>query len=210
MINRHLFEIEAFRRDTHEAVGVRFSGLLACTFGIAVAGHAAAGVVISNNFDEWSAQTGSFTTIDFIGLEHGTPLTSQYEVFGVTFTNSKAWSSMGLFPQDGFGMKELDINDPAPQIYFATPITAVAFHKTPATNAFLFYLGDEVISGPLNLGGGFVGLTFESPIDRIVVSGGLGTISIDNIYFGAPIPAPGVLVVAAIAGLLPVRRRRRG
>ena len=73
--------------------------------------------------------------------------------------------------------------------------------------------------GPLILGDGghqgataedrFLGITFQGGISAIEISATLGRIELDHVQYGDIIPAPGVLALLGLSGLLSGRSRRR-
>lgn len=73
--------------------------------------------------------------------------------------------------------------------------------------------------GPLILGDGghqgataedrFLGVTFQGGISAIEISATLGRIELDHVQYGDIIPAPGVLALLGLSGLLSRRSRRR-
>ncbi len=73
--------------------------------------------------------------------------------------------------------------------------------------------------GPLILGDGghqgataedrFLGVTFQGGISAIEISATLGRIELDHVQYGDIIPAPGVLALLGLSGLLSGRSRRR-
>lgn len=73
--------------------------------------------------------------------------------------------------------------------------------------------------GPLVLGDGghqggtaedrFLGVTFQGGISAIEISATLGRIELDHVQYGDIVPAPGVLALLGLSGLLSGRSRRR-
>ena len=73
--------------------------------------------------------------------------------------------------------------------------------------------------GPLFLGDGahqgstaedrFLGVTFQGGISAIEISATLGRIELDHVQYGDIVPAPGVLALLGLSGLLSGRSRRR-
>jgi len=177
----------------------------------AVAHSAAAAIVVTNDPAEWASQTGSFTTLGFTELAHGEFLTDQYADLGVTFTGTAVgWFSESAFPTDDHGIRGW--TSKVVEAQFAAPRTQLAVEFAGAVWVLL-YLGDEFVAHtPVvaqSWNGPFLGIVSTMPFDRVeMLDPGLGVTLIDNIYFGAPIPAPGALVLIALAGLAGPRRRR--
>src|SRR5262245_12470984 len=72
--------------------------ILACTK------NTRADVTSTFSFDEWQGMVDDFATIDFTGYPDGTPISTQYEGFGVTFAGpSFIFMSSGMV-NDGWGL----------------------------------------------------------------------------------------------------------
>src|SRR6056297_2740769 len=166
---------------------------------IGAAGSAPADIAFFRGPDEvaaWEEAAGSWGTMDFTGFEFGQHLTDEYEKeLGVVFTDTTNYvsgPSAGLFPRDKWG---LQIGPFASFAEFTTvePIQSLAFFH-PGFFDVTLWLGDELIVFeensvfPLS----FSGLVSDIPFDRVRISDGADTASIDDILVGAAVPSPAV------------------
>jgi len=154
--------------------------------------------------DEWIDAVGDFTTIDFTGFEDNTPIVDQYADLGVTFPGFDVISgeTFFLFPNDGWGLQGFDeIN-----VELDQPINYIAM-ESPGKFAFELYVNDELIHTTQEFGFGstgpaiFGGLKSDRPFDRLrIIDPNDPAVSLDDLFFGPPIPAPGVLGLFALMG----------
>jgi opacity protein-like surface antigen len=185
-------------------------GLVAfACLGATSASHA--NVVILTSYSAWStAIGGGDATIDFVGQSGF--ITDQYASLGVHFLPG---STIGIAPiggPDGWGITPTFGAGYQSTIDFDTLQYAFGVKPKGQFTAALYLQGSLVYqSGPLiNASFQFRGLISTQPFDRVVFTSipfGPGTI--DNIYIGNPIPAPGVAAaLAMVAGAVGHRRRR--
>jgi len=169
------------------------------------------------DFAEWQSLTGAFSTVDFTGFPAGTFITDQYEALGAVFTDGNDNIHLSASHQlDGAGLD----GNLAIDIAFVSPMTSLALHFPGHAQIDLFSNGSTIYSSPIVSGGGagalgFVGVTSSVSFDsaRIVdPTGGpltpFDNVSIDNLYVGPPIPAPGTIMLLAFASIQHKRRRR--
>ncbi|MBL9118648.1 MAG: hypothetical protein JNL80_01895 [Phycisphaerae bacterium] len=149
----------------------------------------------------WQQAAGPSTTIDFV-QPVTTTITDQYESLGVLFTegNDVAGTMLQTPSGDGWGLYSGAFNSTI-TIQFLQPINALAFHL-PGFFQYQLYSGDTLLVTTF-AGDPFQGFTSTVAFDRVVCFGGT---AMDNLYFGAPVPAPGT---AALTGALLLRPRRR-
>jgi len=179
----------------------------------AIVGAASAEFVFTDDFAQWTPLVPSYTNLDFVGLTPGTFLNDQYLDLGVDFTDGGLIQfSLGIYPQDGFGIYGGCIVD----MLLDTPAYAVATHH-PGYVRYFLDSGDSLIYvSPLDVTSGlnnFRGIVSSIPFGRVMFLGytlappQCDEIAIDNIYF-ASIPAPGGVALFG-AALRPTRRRGR-
>ncbi|HMN96751.1 MAG TPA: hypothetical protein PKC43_05410 [Phycisphaerales bacterium] len=145
-------------------------------------------------------------------------LTDQYAWAGVVFPqgNDVTVNSFGLSPTDGWGLMG-GMGFPPPNtimMQFDAPRHSIAIEH-PGAAQFDLYLGDMLVGQSMNFfgptfGSNFAGIISMAAFDRVEVIQPLSGISfIDNLYFGAPIPAgPGAVLFGAAAWCGGARRRR--
>jgi len=158
--------------------------------------------------EQWFADAGPVTTLDFVGLapQH---MSDQYSHLGATFTGDD-FAYTSFIASDGFGIKGGALWGGSIEFKFDQPRTAVAI-LFPGIAYLKLLLRGEVIysSGAWNVGElSFIGLIGDQPFDEVHIIDPLGDVHVDNIYFGAAVPGPGVLaaLLPALGGLT----RRRG
>jgi len=170
---------------------------------------AQASLVLTTNKDEWLGTAAPVTILDFTDLSQGEFVTDQYADLGVMFFGTAIGHTSSIYPSDGHGI--LGWTHQLIEMEFDAPRTEFAIELGSFTMVMTFYLGGAEV-GVANVSNAtslFWGAVLESTFDRVTLENqGLGVTGIDNIYFGAPIPAPGALVLVAFAGLVPRRRRR--
>jgi hypothetical protein len=166
------------------------------------------------DFAPWQAAAGPFTTIGFTEFPAGTFITTQYAALGVTMIDGDDFVIGCGCPEsiflDGFGLDGfLDLN-----LTFSAPMTSIAVHYPGVVQFQLFNNGQLIFtSGMFGTGPGqvsaFAGLVSSQPFDSaIILDWASGTVTIDNLYFGPPIPAPSAAGAIAVACLIRPRRRR--
>lgn len=166
-----------------------------------------ASIVTTTDPEEWFGTAGPVTALDFTDLALSEFVTDQYTHLGVTFFGTAIGHQASYFQTDGHGI--LGWTHPLIELEFHAARTEFAIEIASFTMEVHLYLGDSAI-GSVNVSsqsGKFRGFTLSEPFDRVHLISQTVT-GIDNLYFGAPIPAPAALVLVAFAGL--VTRRRRG
>jgi len=190
-----------------------FSTAIICTFIAVVAQSAVCDVQVFSDNEKWQNNTDGFTFIGFTEYPQGTILTDQYADLGVTFpeANAAVLESDFLF-EDGHGIfRDTPSGFDNIWVEFDEPVTAIAVDFLGLIQFELFTDDKSIhLSNPYSdNGGGFAGLISEQSFDKARIFDPGGVTAIDNLYFGPPIPAPGVLGGFAIAALCFHRRRRR-
>jgi hypothetical protein len=184
-----------------------------------MAGSAASGAFVEYKQDKagWESAVGSsFTTLDF---NFGQPvvLTDQYQHLGALFPegNEITLFNPGGFLNDGWGLTGGFGTFPTGPIVveFTQPMNWIAVEH-PGLVEIALYDGDQLLytSTISGLGPGasfFMGLATSSSFNKAVIRNPLiGFVYIDDLYFGAPIPAPGCMVGLLGVMLITSRRRR--
>jgi len=176
----------------------------------AIYASAHASIVVTTNKDEWLGTATPVTALDFTDLALLEFVTDQYADLGVMFFGTAiGHTGMSLYPSDGHGI--LGWTHQIIEMEFDAPRTEFAIELGSGSMVLTFYLGGaEVgIANVSRFTSIFWGVFAESGFDRVTLEDqGLGGTAADNIYFGAPIPAPGALVLVTFAGLVSRRRRR--
>ena len=158
-----------------------------------------------------AAVNNNYSTVDFTGFPEGTFITTQYSSLGVTFTDGN--DSIGLtgsFIDDGAGLEGNNII----QVSFSAPISWIAADYPGELKIKLYNQGSLIYTSS-NFGFGGVGffaglvLTNASFDAAVILKASGDDTSIDNLFFGPPIPGPGPLALLGIAALMPNWRRRR-
>jgi hypothetical protein len=162
--------------------------------------------------EQWFIDAGPVTTLDFVGLAPQ-QMTNQYADLGVIFPgNDFAYTS--FICSDGFGLKgglpwggSIELKFDQPRTAFAVLFPGDAFLKLFWQGQLIFTNGGWGSSpwAPL----AFIGLIGDQPFDEVHIIDPLGSVHIDNIYFGASVPGPGVLSVLLPALCWSGRGRRR-
>jgi len=175
-----------------------------------------------DDFDTWEADAGEYTSILFSEPDvysFGLTIVDQYEDEGVIFAGWDALcDSLTCSPYfqqgDGAGLQGGELID----MRFTQPMQTFGAHFALLMDFTLYYEGEIVFSstfGDANDFSVFGGVVSDQPFDRVVLKNPqfqppLVQTLVDNVYFGPPIPAPGVLVVFAIGlGMSGAPRRRR-
>ncbi len=185
----------------------KIGGLTAAVCVVGMAATAQAGVLEFGDKDEWFADVGPVTTIDFTGFENGVFITDQFEELGVLFTDGDdniAFSCPSL-PNDCWG---LDGNEGI-HLAFLTPQRWIAV-DFPGIVQFELYSEGQLIYTSSLFGAGvglFAGLVSTEPFDMARIADPFDdNVAIDDLHFG--VPAPGAIWLFGLAALLPARRRR--
>lgn len=163
---------------------------------------ASAGFTYFTQFTAWQQAAGPMTTIDFVQPVTST-ITDDYSSLGVLFTegNDVAGPMLQTPTGDGWGLYGGSGNTIT--IQFTQPVFALAFHK-PGSFQYNVYAGDTLLVTDSAVAP-FRGITSTIAFDRIVCYDGS---TIDNLYFGPPIPAPGAAALLGVS-ILRSRGRRR-
>ena len=172
----------------------------------------AAIVTEHTDFSEWGALAGDVTAVTFTEYPAFTVITDQYADLGVIFTDGNDFVGMhGTSVIDSHWLSGSDSDSITVQ--FDAPRRAVGAHF-PGVLFFELYNGDQLLyvstQFPDIFSHTFAGLVSAIPFDRVVLASWLlvPTATIDNLYFGPPVPAPGILTVMAAGFLLRNKRRR--
>jgi hypothetical protein len=161
--------------------------------------------------DEWEAAVGGFTTVDFTGYPHGTPVSDQWAHLGVTFEGNVIIHESSLYHNDGFGL----FGSGGAWVHFHSYMDSIAADFAGLL-AFALYDDNELVAEIGLFGGGgtgfFVGLISEIPFNKVYLFRPEpfdNLVFIDDLHFGAlVVPAPGALALFGLA--LAFNRRRRG
>lgn len=170
------------------------------------------------NQAEWeSAVGGQFATLDFV-FPQQVVVTNQYLTLGALFTDGNDITAYipSAFPNDGWGLAGgLSLMGSGKiTVEFTQPMHWIAMDHPGPLYIELFSGGEMIYastwSGFPPASNYFIGIVSDQAFDKArIVNPFSTTVFIDNLYFGAPIPAPGVLgLLPALAALQP--RRRRG
>jgi len=165
--------------------------------------RASASVVYYFEYDEWAAAAGtSVTEIDFTGFVPGQYISGEYSELGMTISPGATVVNYGDLFVDDWGIEGFHNPGDRFTIELDAPRNAFA-NLSPGSEQFVFRRGDEVIYSSPFFGNGFVGFVSDEPFDSIEFTDAALS---DNLWYGAPIPAPGVLALLMMFGL--TRRRR--
>jgi len=191
---------------THTQTRMLFSGFL-----VTLITHVcAADVQEFFDFEQWENAAGEFTFIGFTEYPQGTILTDQYADLGINFTdNNPTVLESDYFFEDGHGIW-FDQPSGFDNIWveFEEPITAIGTDLVGPLQIELFANG-EPLNEPDPFGGEFLGYVSDEPFDSAILLNPGGSTTIDNLYFGPPIPAPGALGLFAFGSIVLKPRRRR-
>ncbi len=172
-----------------------------------ISASAHGGVQEFTDKDEWIDAVGEFTTIDFTGFPEFTIITDQYQDLGVTFTDGNDVTFFTpSFVNDDWGLRgngDIHLSFDRPQGWIGVDF--------PGAIRILLFSGGELIhfssifaADPV---GGFGGLVSSDLFDAAVILDPFDDAPfIDDLHFG--VPAPGGLMLLALAGICPRRRRR--
>ena len=164
------------------------------------------------NKQQWQTAVGDFTQITFQELPPATWVSDQYAHLGITFdltsSNFSQIQTSSAFANDGVGLNSFGPYDvPWPRLLFTNLTYAVACDN-PASfaNFWLYHQGIQIGNATVVSGSPFKGIISTVPCDEVRYMPKL----IDDLYFGPPIPAPGVLALLGLAAcIVRLGRRRR-
>ena len=174
---------------------------------------ACASIIHYNDADRaaWFEDAGLVTTIGFTELDEFQQVTDQYSDLGVLFTSP---NYIGLFDLEDFSIDGWGLfsgNGGGIWMDFDAERSWIGVDHLGSMQFVLFRDGVQVAesqefihSGP----GHFAGIYSSEPFDRVWLTDFDGSVAIDDLHFGMPVPAPGVVSMVACA-LWPHRRRRR-
>jgi len=183
---------------------------LMITLSASFAAPAAGDVEYFFDFDQWAAEAGSVTTIDFVEAPSGT-IGTFYEDLGAVFPEPDDFKVADTEYHDGAGaygglwLDQITIELDGPRTSFAV--------LQPGGMQIDLYRGHEIVFDEVEtFGDDFLGLTSDVWFDRVVVTDPAGFTFVDDVYFGPIVPAPASTVVLALGsvgiGGLGGRRRR--
>ena len=160
-----------------------------------------------SNKSAWQGAAAPFSTITFTEFPAGTVITTQYQDEGLTFTPGAIENEPSIYPNDGFGLG----NGVPITISFDQDRNSIAFDFPGSLIIKLFNDGSLIYtSGIFGVGGPghFGGLISTNSFDQITISHAFSSnSSVDDMYFGAPVPAPASAIL--LLGLAACGRRRR-
>jgi len=193
---------------------IQIQGLFAAFLIASVTNVSAANVQEFLDFDEWQNAAGDFTFIGFTEYPQGTILTDQYADLGVTFPEANATIIENNSFEDGHGIfRDTPSGFDNIWVEFDQPISGIGVDFVGGIQFELFNEGQSIyLSNDFFAFHGaneFTAVISDQPFDKARIFDPGGVTAIDNLYFGPPIPAPGVLGGFAIAALCFHRRRRR-
>lgn len=164
------------------------------------------------NNSVWQQAAGSYTTIDFTGLQQFQLVSTQYSHLGVTFTDgdNASWGPFPtVFPQDDWGLRG-GANEHI-MVELSSPAYVFAAHH-PGNIRFQLFWNNKPIYTSSVLGGDganfFSGLVSSIPFNGVRIWDPYDhLVYVDNIYVN--VPGPGALSVFALAVMFGGSRRRR-
>jgi hypothetical protein len=162
----------------------------------------------------WQSAVGSFTTIGFHDFTQSSVVTEQYAHFGIHFTDGTDVAigpGCETFPKDCWGLKGhiLALPDEI-RLAFDTPQRWIAVDFPGGIQIDLYRQGrqisDLLVFGQFEIGN-FGGVISTEAFDEAVIWDPTdGAVFIDDLHFG--VPAPGVLPLLALGGVIGRARRR--
>lgn len=172
-------------------------------------------VIETYNKAFWQATVENWTTIDFTGWPSFTTITTQYADEGVVFTDGNDYilSGFAAFPNDGKGLNSNEGSATGRiTAQFMSDMYWVAVDH-PTEIRMLLYRYDQLIYTSNEFYDDisrFAGIISTEPFDRIVILRlGDTSVAIDDLFFGAPIPAPGSMALLGLTGLVGRQGRTR-
>lgn len=186
------------------------TGSLAICLSVGMPAHTFATVTEYTNKPAWQSTVGNnYSSIYFTGYPNNTFITTQYSSLGIVFTDGN--DSIQLTPSfitDGAGLTGNNII----HISFSAPMFWIGADFPDALEISLYNQSSLIYTSGKFGGGGvgfFGGLVSTNPFDSVVLlKPAGGDVSIDNLHFGPPIPAPGALALLGAACFFGRRRRR--
>ena len=168
-----------------------------------------ADVNVFTNSTQWQSAVGDYSTIDFTGFSNNTVITDQYEDMGILFTDGLdfIYHNNNIFLNDGIGLRggiphSITIDFTVPIQWIAMDFPGRLWVELYFKGRLTYNAGPFGSSGP----GHFAGFQSTQPFDKVrLFNAAASEANIDDLHFGPPIPAPGVLALAATGA----RRRRR-
>jgi hypothetical protein len=158
------------------------------------------------NKNAWQSAAGSFTTITFQEVPVGTVVTDQYDFLGIQFTPGQVAES-SIYVNDNVGL----VNGVPISFTFDQPRQSVAFDYPGSLQIKLFSAGELIYTSSIFGVGGlgfFAGISSTQSFDTVMFSHGFGPpADVDDLHFGATVPAPASAIL--LIGLAACGRRRR-
>jgi hypothetical protein len=168
-------------------------------------------VTAITNRSQWLSTVGSHTYIGFTEFPEFTIITDQYAENGVAFTDGNDFIfTSSSFPSDGAGLVGADPLFGTISMAFVESRFALAFEFTGTMQVALYANATLLYTSSIYVGGfnPFIGFVSTEPFDSAVAMDPSGSIvTLDNLYFGAPVPAPAAGVVWV--GMILSKSRRR-
>lgn len=174
--------------------------------------RASASVTVITNKQQWINTIGEYNRIGFTEYPEYTVISNQYANQGVQFTPGECWiDDNPVHVTDGKGLTVTG----APQFMgihtaFVEPVYAFAVDLSNVMQMKLYSQGDLLFNSGLfdSHFTPFVGFVSTTPFDLAWgVNPVNGYLSLDNIYLGTPVPAPGALALLMAGACIPRRRR---
>jgi hypothetical protein len=163
--------------------------------------------------NQWQNAAGPHVTIDFQGYPKNTLIDDECDHLGLLFPDGNDVIDYdNSLLNDGVGLRSSDLVFGIITIDFDEHITAVGADFQGHMDIWLYADGALIWESTVfsDAATRFGGLTSTVPFDRVLIRDPTnGTVSIDDLYFGPPIPAPGGPFVVALAALSMRRRRSR-
>jgi hypothetical protein len=190
-------------------ISLRF--ILGLTLPVVIADSASAAITEFTNKAAWQSAAGSVTSITFQEFPVGTVVTNQYNYLGIQFTPGQVAESneFTMYINDNVGLT----NGVPISFNFDQPRQSVAFDYPGSlqiklfSNGLLIYNSDIFgVGGP----GLFAGIVSTQSFDAVTFSRGFGpSADVDDLHFGAPVPAPSSALLLLGFAALGRRRGRR-
>lgn len=173
----------------------------------AVCNGASAGVTAITNKQQWQAASGQY-------LPAFTVVTDQYAPLGIQFTDGNDFIRVSGSYSDNHGLASVDAPGDVGRVHmsFCEPIYAIGFEFLDVlvidllSDEELLFTSNWYVSGFTP----FVGLISTVPFDAVIARDiNQNVMTIDNILFGPPVPAPGGLLTLGVGAIILAGRRRR-